>query len=676
MNYLLQAAFAIGAVACTDSSFVRRPSGSPLLGDDAGDVTLSDRISELEQQVEDLKSDLNTCTAAVGERHTASSHNISHHNSTHIREYRSLGWNNVKTDLPSNERRLEDHQPVIGVCLASTSKSMQADSGSGLTGIPLFTVLLPSLAKNMEPGFHYKIYVGVDAGDSFYDNELNEQDVMEWFADSIEPVAHKVGATASMKILIFENENHKPGPAFNHACKTAYDEGADYMYRVNDDSEFMTPFAKKFVAELHNRCPPNIGVTGPTCHEGNTHILTHDFTHRHHMEIFKEYYPTELTDWWLDDWVTHVYGVHHTSRVLDVIVKHQMGAAGTRYKVNHAAKKELSHLQEEGNSAIRAYVESNFANVSCDAPVGPVSNVLIVSAHSEYVSDIDGIRGLVLDHIASAAGLETLVANEYECSYRCYSNSACAAFTWSPNENPTVLTSLKSILGIASNNAAESAGSCFVFDELQAARVRSVSYKRGAVSGAKDSKSHALLDRIRSLLRPVDPHDVDHFASSVIRVSFGGGTIEGWQIDSGAFHRVGNGMQVSSWPTGTFGWNCDMRKDVRHRETPEFTALLNNIQLMSPHGKCKNPRWAIKVRNGIYRVVAGFADTADQVFVDKCKLNGESTASVSVVGGTSFEYQSFQEVDDGVISFEGLYREGCSSIAYIIIDDATHYFDA
>lgn len=63
-------------------------------------------------------------------------------------------------------------------------------------------------------------------------------------------------------------------------------EGADYMYRVNDDSQFMTTFAKHLVAELQNHCPPNVGVTGPTCHEGNTGILTHDFTHRHHMQIF------------------------------------------------------------------------------------------------------------------------------------------------------------------------------------------------------------------------------------------------------------------------------------------------------------------------------------------------------------------------------------------------------
>ena len=40
----------------------------------------------------------------------------------------------------------------------------------------------------------------------------------------------------------------------------------------------------------------------------NNKILVHDFTHRLHMEIFnQQYYPEELPDWWMDDWMTFVY---------------------------------------------------------------------------------------------------------------------------------------------------------------------------------------------------------------------------------------------------------------------------------------------------------------------------------------------------------------------------------
>ena len=42
-------------------------------------------------------------------------------------------------------------------------------------------------------------------------------------------------------------------------------------------------------------------------------LQVHDFTHRLHMQIFKQqYYPAKLVDWWMDDWITFVYGRNRT----------------------------------------------------------------------------------------------------------------------------------------------------------------------------------------------------------------------------------------------------------------------------------------------------------------------------------------------------------------------------
>lgn len=55
------------------------------------------------------------------------------------------------------------------------------------------------------------------------------------------------------------------------------------------------------------------GAVGPSCKQGNQRILTHDFTHKLHMEIFEQqYYPPELNDWWMDDWISMVYGSQRT----------------------------------------------------------------------------------------------------------------------------------------------------------------------------------------------------------------------------------------------------------------------------------------------------------------------------------------------------------------------------
>ena len=38
------------------------------------------------------------------------------------------------------------------------------------------------------------------------------------------------------------------------------------------------------------------------------------------------YYPPELTDWWMDDWISLVYGMSRTFKARDVTVVHHTGA--------------------------------------------------------------------------------------------------------------------------------------------------------------------------------------------------------------------------------------------------------------------------------------------------------------------------------------------------------------
>jgi hypothetical protein len=92
----------------------------------------------------------------------------------------------------------------------------------------------------------------------------------------------------------------------------AFDDGADYLYRVNDDTEFTGAWADSAVTQLRAMDPPNVGVVGPLCEEGNKHIMTHDFVHRTHLLIFQLYYPSTLKDWWMDDWISFVYGQSRT----------------------------------------------------------------------------------------------------------------------------------------------------------------------------------------------------------------------------------------------------------------------------------------------------------------------------------------------------------------------------
>jgi hypothetical protein len=86
----------------------------------------------------------------------------------------------------------------------------------------------------------------------------------------------------------------------NFLSFAAYADGCEFLYRIKDDAQFRSSFwsTSEFISTLQEFDPPYLGVVGPTCHEGNTDILTHDFVHRTHIYIyiFGTHYPPELTD--------------------------------------------------------------------------------------------------------------------------------------------------------------------------------------------------------------------------------------------------------------------------------------------------------------------------------------------------------------------------------------------
>ena len=129
------------------------------------------------------------------------------------------------------------------------------------------------------------------------------------------------------------------------------------MYRINDDTEFVTPWVSAAINALHSYSPPNVGVVGPICREGNTKIITHDFVHRTHLEIFDYYYPPILSDWWMDDWITYVYGQERFSKG-PFIVRHHVDLHGTRYSVDHSHEGLLNQELNIGRERIEAWLRS------------------------------------------------------------------------------------------------------------------------------------------------------------------------------------------------------------------------------------------------------------------------------------------------------------------------------
>jgi hypothetical protein len=263
--------------------------------------------------------------------------------------------------------------PVIAIVLGSTSRGFR---WSRLDEAPLVKILLSSMERTLEAGFEYRVYVGFDAGDLFFDDDARRAELAAWVSANLEGKAATRGIDLKLVTVRFLNVLRKPGPIFNFLTAAAFADGADFVYRINDDTEFRTPFASALTNALKGFQPPYLGVVGPTCADGNKKILTHDFVHRTHYHIFQTYYPIQLTDWWMDDWISKVYPRGNFGRHGNVAVSHHTWMTGSgnpvRYEVDYAHKKYLNTELMRGARLIGEFMLAHCRG-TCNMPDGQVS---------------------------------------------------------------------------------------------------------------------------------------------------------------------------------------------------------------------------------------------------------------------------------------------------------------
>eukprot|EP01031_Cornospumella_fuschlensis_P030874 gene30874-37310_t len=249
--------------------------------------------------------------------------------------------------------------PMIAIMAASTTRNIKEPSP---TTMALFTYLLPSLMRTLDCGFRYEYYLGYDQGDVYYDDASGMEEVKAWINKNIKQPLARRQISFEFRAVRVHNTVQKPGPVFLEMARAAYKNGAAYFYRINDDTELLGTWPRAFVRTLESLGSP-YGVVGPLCNQGNERILTHDFVHRVHMDVFEmNYYPPELTDWWMDDWISFVYGQTRTFRAKHVPVIHHTGAHGQRYQVDKSHEQLLGTLVRLGSQKIRQYMLKHGVN--------------------------------------------------------------------------------------------------------------------------------------------------------------------------------------------------------------------------------------------------------------------------------------------------------------------------
>lgn len=178
-------------------------------------------------------------------------------------------------------------KPVIAIC--TCVRSIPSDRYVEETYLLeyLLKTLEETVTDEEKRNYDVTVYVYYDDDDVFWKEK------------------HKLVKSKSFKIT-FDSTKRSDRIPWNEVTKRAYDEGVEYIFRTNDDVQLRSKgWITMAVAKLRNL--HNVGVVGPLTLKGNTNILTLDFTHRTHIDIFGTYYPPEMKNWYVDNFITFVY---------------------------------------------------------------------------------------------------------------------------------------------------------------------------------------------------------------------------------------------------------------------------------------------------------------------------------------------------------------------------------
>jgi hypothetical protein len=265
---------------------------------------------------------------------------------------------------------------VIALGISTTTRGIE---GANMDNIPFFKVLLASFLKTVLPTapgktatckdsrYEYRIYLGFDNGDVVYDAPDGVEKLYRKFNAELAFAGLTEGDRdcISLRALRFAYEPGRSVSALvaSDVMRVAYNEGADYLYRVNDDTEILTAgWEDQLTHALARMVPPNVGVSGPLCEQGNLDILTHHMTHRTHLDLFDYYYPRALVDWFSDDYISFVYGPQRSTMVRGAPVAHR-NPHGTRYVATMSAKDKLRPAINEGYKLVAKWLKEGAVRV-------------------------------------------------------------------------------------------------------------------------------------------------------------------------------------------------------------------------------------------------------------------------------------------------------------------------
>lgn len=285
--------------------------------------------------------------------------------------------------VENSEKTIDDgSDKKIAIGMGITSKKLPIhDVEATLRRIPLFRHFLPSFCDTITIGWKYNFYFGFDKNDGFFINQANRDSFIKRFESIVQDKCPPDVVT--FVHFVHCDHNGFPTWAQNDAMLEAYIDGSSYFYRVNDDSVLKSPgWVEAFTDVLKQYDPQYVGVVGPHHKGGNEAILTYDFVHKTHIDVFGFYYPRVFTDWWGDDWITKVYRPGRSTKVKSIKLVHTL-ASGTRYKVHTEVEKKLPDQVQRDKVTLYRYIHAITNNKNLPPADGSKIIAMSLPAHSK-----------------------------------------------------------------------------------------------------------------------------------------------------------------------------------------------------------------------------------------------------------------------------------------------------
>lgn len=246
---------------------------------------------------------------------------------------------------------LWSHRPVstlvgpCSICLPLSATSRRS-AWPSLAQSPLFQVFFPSLIRFADPQCRYAVYLGVDVADRLLDQPDSELQLWKLLAPSLP-------SFIDVKLFSYNDTENRNVWAVNYVTEECFLDGYRFFLRVNDDSEFVTPWSMELASQLEKQ--RDMGVAG-LWDRIMKRIFTHSMVGRPHFHAFRYHFPWVFGNWWSDDWITFVYPPALTFWS-SLEINHRK--ALRRYDVDQSVESKLASTLQETSLDWRQWQKHN-----------------------------------------------------------------------------------------------------------------------------------------------------------------------------------------------------------------------------------------------------------------------------------------------------------------------------